>query len=40
MALIDAMNAYLAGEISEDEMWAQFKERLQSELQGENIIFE
>lgn len=40
MALINAMNAYLAGEISEDEMWAQFKERLQSELQGENIIFE
>ncbi|HOQ17274.1 MAG TPA: extracellular solute-binding protein [Defluviitaleaceae bacterium] len=40
MALLDCLNSYLAGEISEEEMWKQFKERLQSELQGENIVFE
>jgi len=40
IALIDCLNSYLAGEVSEEEMWKQFKERLQSELQGANIIFE
>ena len=40
IALIDCLNSYLAGEVSEEEMWKQFKERLQSELQGANIVFE
>ncbi|NLK21688.1 MAG: extracellular solute-binding protein [Epulopiscium sp.] len=39
-AFLNCMNSYLAGEISKDEMFVQFKETLQSQLQGEDIAFE
>lgn len=40
IAFLDGMDSYLAEQISKEEMLAQFIERLESELQGENISFE
>ncbi|MDD3839839.1 MAG: hypothetical protein PHP06_04615 [Clostridia bacterium] len=40
MAFLDSLNAYLADEISKEEMLVQFKDRVQAELQGEDISFD